>query len=94
MLRAGCGRGSSNTVEGGCGIESWSRAYWVTHPLIVSFVLGDMVVEEEEGGEVGGGRYMESINIHPTNGGVAPLYSPRTPSFCIVFLRQSIGPAN
>jgi len=35
---------------------------------------------------------MESMNIHPTNGGEAPLYSPLTPSFLTVCSRQSNGP--
>lgn len=38
--------------------------------------------------------YTLSITIHPTNGGVAPLYNPRIPSFFNVFARQSIGPLN
>lgn len=36
--------------------------------------------------------YSESIAIQPTSGGVAPLYSPRTPSFRIVCSTQSSGP--
>jgi hypothetical protein len=38
--------------------------------------------------------YTESMNIHPTSGGVAPLYSPVTPSFLTVCSRQSNGPRN
>lgn len=34
------------------------------------------------------------MNIHPINGGVAPLYSPLTPSFLMVCKRQSKGPLN
>lgn len=33
-----------------------------------------------------------SINIHPTRGGVAPLYNPRTPSYFIVWRRHWRGP--
>jgi hypothetical protein len=36
--------------------------------------------------------YIESMNIHPTSGGVAPLYSPAKPSFLNVCIRQSTGP--
>ena len=36
--------------------------------------------------------YIESMNIHPTSGGVAPLYIPFTPSFFSVCVRQSMGP--
>ena len=32
------------------------------------------------------------MNIHPTSGGVAPLYSPANPSFLKVCMRQSTGP--
>ena len=38
--------------------------------------------------------YTESMNIHPTSGGEAPLYIPATPSFRIVFNKQSRGPLN
>lgn len=33
------------------------------------------------------------MNIHPTSGGVAPLYSPLIPSLWMVLRRQSSGPA-
>lgn len=36
--------------------------------------------------------HTESIIIHPINGGVAPLYNPRTPSFRTVCNVQSNGP--
>lgn len=36
--------------------------------------------------------YTESITIHPTSGGVAPLYNPRTPSLRTVWRVQSNGP--
>ena len=36
--------------------------------------------------------HIESMNIHPTSGGVAPLYSPAKPSFLNVCIRQSTGP--
>jgi hypothetical protein len=36
--------------------------------------------------------HIESMNIHPTSGGVAPLYSPLNPSFRRVWRRQSTGP--
>lgn len=32
------------------------------------------------------------MTIHPTSGGVAPLYNPATPSFRSVCMRQSTGP--
>jgi hypothetical protein len=35
---------------------------------------------------------MLSINIHPTRGGVAPLYSPKKPSFRTVIRRHWRGP--
>jgi hypothetical protein len=34
------------------------------------------------------------MNIHPTSGGVAPLYSPCGPSLLSVCIRQSSGPLN
>lgn len=34
------------------------------------------------------------MNIHPTSGGDAPLYTPEKPSFLNVFTTQSSGPAN
>lgn len=37
---------------------------------------------------------MESMNIHPTSGGVAPLYRPAKPSFRMVCARHCIGPLN
>ena len=40
------------------------------------------------------GLYMESMNIHPISGGVAPLYSPLTPSDLMVLCRQSRAPWN
>lgn len=36
--------------------------------------------------------YSESMNIHPMSGGVAPLYSPVTPSCLTVCIKQSTGP--
>lgn len=36
--------------------------------------------------------YTESITIHPTSGGVAPLYNPDTPSLRTVCSTQSSGP--
>lgn len=41
-----------------------------------------------------GNKYTESINIHPINGGLAPLYKPGIPSRRSVSNRQSIGPRN
>jgi hypothetical protein len=35
---------------------------------------------------------MLSMNIHPTSGGVAPLYNPGTPSFRMVWRRHWRGP--
>lgn len=35
---------------------------------------------------------MLSMNIHPTRGGVAPLYNARNPSLCMVCFTQSKGP--
>jgi hypothetical protein len=35
---------------------------------------------------------MLSMNIHPTRGGVAPLYNPGTPSFRNVWRRHWSGP--
>lgn len=37
---------------------------------------------------------MESMNIHPTSGGVAPLYKPANPSFLTVWTRHCRGPEN
>jgi hypothetical protein len=37
---------------------------------------------------------MLSINIHPTRGGVAPLYRPEKPSFLTVWERHWRGPEN
>jgi hypothetical protein len=45
-------------------------------------------------GREGEAYYIESMNIHPTNGGVAPLYKPAKPSFRSVCMRQSTGPRN
>lgn len=36
--------------------------------------------------------HTESITIHPTSGGVAPLYNPLMPSFRTVCSTQSRGP--
>ena len=37
---------------------------------------------------------IESMNIQPTSGGLAPLYSPLNPSLPTVVKRQSSGPLN